>query len=463
MINPGIKVREIIELILKKYKCKSISSARRGKDLKLKAVLRLVLKDHYGMLWSYASEILNSNQVLLVRSSVTNADGKYSFVGFFVFLRVKEGWLEGCRRVIGLDGCFLKTICKGELLSAVGRDGNNQIYPIAWSKEVMPLAEHRQCAKHIYANFRKKFTWVQYRNLFWKAAKATYPAKFEQVMKEINDISNDRTTLRTDHPESWSRAFFTTDKACDAVENGISECFNALIVDARRKPIINMLEDIRVSLMERMQRMREKHVKWNDVLCPNIIKKFEILKDLHRVSGLTPTIPKTITSKQKENARKHHTKDRWDASEGDRNRTRVSSKRAEIHCSASGGVRTRGGSARGGSAKGGSARGRSVRGGSARGWSARGGFPARGGVLQEWICKGVGPTSWDGLLNIRVILFSIHSEDGNPSSVNIKQHCGRYKRQCCSLTAAESDSLPHPHTQATKTYYKHQDSRIKKA
>ncbi|GKE46911.1 hypothetical protein Tco_1478169, partial [Tanacetum coccineum] len=25
--------------------------------------------------------------------------------------------------------------------------------------------------------------------------------------------------------------------------------------------------------------------------------------------------------------------------------------------------------------------------------------------------------------NIRVILFSIHSDDGNPSSVNIKQHC----------------------------------------
>nr|GEW13097.1 retrovirus-related Pol polyprotein from transposon TNT 1-94 [Tanacetum cinerariifolium] len=27
--------------------------------------------------------------------------------------------------------------------------------------------------------------------------------------------------------------------------------------------------------------------------------------------------------------------------------------------------------------------------------------------------------------NITVILFSIHSDDGNPSSVNIKQHCGR--------------------------------------
>ncbi|GKA70833.1 retrovirus-related pol polyprotein from transposon TNT 1-94 [Tanacetum coccineum] len=32
-----------------------------------------------------------------------------------------------------------------------------------------------------------------------------------------------------------------------------------------------------------------------------------------------------------------------------------------------------------------------------------------------------------------------------------------------SLTPAESDSLPHAHTQATHTYYKHQDSRIKKA
>ncbi|GJV56063.1 hypothetical protein Tco_1457068 [Tanacetum coccineum] len=30
----------------------------------------------------------------------------------------------------------------------------------------------------------------------------------------------------------------------------------------------------------------------------------------------------------------------------------------------------------------------------------------------------------DDVLNIRVILFSIHSDDGNPFSVNIKQHYG---------------------------------------
>ncbi|GKE53199.1 hypothetical protein Tco_1488355, partial [Tanacetum coccineum] len=66
----------------------------------------------------------------------------------------------------------------------------------------------------------------------------------------------------------------------------------------------------------------------------------------------------------------------------------------------------------------------------------------------------------------RVILFSIHSDNGNPSSINIKQHWGRSvltepRRQCSSLTPAESNSLPH--AQASKTSYKHQDSRIKKA
>ncbi|CAI9278733.1 unnamed protein product [Lactuca saligna] len=101
--------------------------------------------------------------------------------------------MRGCKRVIGLDGCFLKGQCKGELLTAIGRDGNNQVYPIAWVvvdvenkdnwewfinllmkdlglelgegltvisdqhkglvevvKENLPLVEHRQCAIHVY-------------------------------------------------------------------------------------------------------------------------------------------------------------------------------------------------------------------------------------------------------------------------------------------------------------------------
>ncbi|GKE75890.1 hypothetical protein Tco_1537931 [Tanacetum coccineum] len=50
---------------------------------------------------------------------------------------------------------------------------------------------------------------------------------------------------------------------------------------------------------------------------------------------------------------------------------------------------------------------------------------------------------------------------GGSSKLNLPDH--RYKRRSCNLILVESDSLPHAHAQATKTYYKHQDSRIKKA
>ena len=33
---------------------------------------------------------------------------------------------------IGLDDCFLKGEYDGQLLSAVGKDGNNQMFPIAY-------------------------------------------------------------------------------------------------------------------------------------------------------------------------------------------------------------------------------------------------------------------------------------------------------------------------------------------
>ncbi|KAK4386034.1 hypothetical protein Sango_2474000 [Sesamum angolense] len=41
------------------------------------------------------------------------------------------GFMEGCRPIIGLDGYFLKTVYGGQLLVAVGRDGNDNMFPIA--------------------------------------------------------------------------------------------------------------------------------------------------------------------------------------------------------------------------------------------------------------------------------------------------------------------------------------------
>ncbi|KAK5812288.1 hypothetical protein PVK06_027715 [Gossypium arboreum] len=45
----------------------------------------------------------------------------------------KNGYRVGCRRIIGLDGCFLKGYFGGYLLVAVGIDTNSGIYLITYA------------------------------------------------------------------------------------------------------------------------------------------------------------------------------------------------------------------------------------------------------------------------------------------------------------------------------------------
>lgn len=72
-------------------------------------------------------------------------------------------------------------------------------------------------------------------------------------MKEIQDINPAVFVhLMERDPKTWSLAFFKVHHACESVENGLSESFNSVIMDARKKPIISMLEDIHIYLMQRM-------------------------------------------------------------------------------------------------------------------------------------------------------------------------------------------------------------------
>ncbi|KAK6784744.1 hypothetical protein RDI58_018199 [Solanum bulbocastanum] len=48
---------------------------------------------------------------------------------------LRKAFLARCRKCIGLDGCFLKSVTKRQLLVDVARDANNQMLPIAWSDD----------------------------------------------------------------------------------------------------------------------------------------------------------------------------------------------------------------------------------------------------------------------------------------------------------------------------------------
>ncbi|TQD99513.1 hypothetical protein C1H46_014849 [Malus baccata] len=52
---------------------------------------------------------------------------------YICFHACKIGFNQGCRPVIGLDGCFVKGQHPGQILAAVGIDGNNGMFPIAYA------------------------------------------------------------------------------------------------------------------------------------------------------------------------------------------------------------------------------------------------------------------------------------------------------------------------------------------
>ena len=140
--------------------------------------------------------------------------------------------------------------------------------------ENLPAAEHRCCARHIHANWKKNHPGNALKNAFWRAAKASTVADFNKVMDEIRCISPFAyDDLLKTNPKYWSRAYFKTLTHCDVVDNNISECFNSWILEARYKPIISMLDHIRVQCMERIHIKRDYMARIDTELCPRIIRK----------------------------------------------------------------------------------------------------------------------------------------------------------------------------------------------
>lgn len=144
------------------------------------------------------------------------------------------------------------------------------------AKDVLPRVEHRQCARHVFANYKKAYNGLDYKRLFWAASFSTTEAGFILAMEELHAINiNAYNYLVQREPSTWSRAFFPDGRACEAVENGVSESFNSVIMEARTKPILTLLEELRIYVMERFCRMSTKHITWNQDVCPAIMRKLK--------------------------------------------------------------------------------------------------------------------------------------------------------------------------------------------
>ncbi|KAL6569678.1 hypothetical protein OROMI_014192 [Orobanche minor] len=301
--NPQWAVKDIMDSVRRRYGViiqKWIAYKVKSTALKM---LHGSMKQHYAKVGRYTEELRRSNKGGTFEL-VTISSTPPTFHRFFVCFRaLRSGFLEGCRKFICLDGCHLRTFLGGILLAAIGRDGNNQMFPICWaavegenkgswewflnhlkteldgtngegytfmsdqqkgllaaSASIFPRADHRNCARHIYANWKKVHKGDELKLAFWKVVRAFTESDFEEALEELKTIScKAAEDLLQQNPRVFCRAYFSDVSKCDVVVSNMAETFNGYILKARAKHIIDMLDDIRTLLMERMVQKQKFH------------------------------------------------------------------------------------------------------------------------------------------------------------------------------------------------------------
>ena len=105
--------------------------------------------------------------------------------------------------------------------------------------ELFPQAEHRLCARHIYANWYSDFRGEQLKMAFYSVAKCANEAQMNQRLDEIDNIqSGAKQSLENKDIRQWCRAFFRSCTKCDSVDNNSTEACNFVLIVSRSKHII---------------------------------------------------------------------------------------------------------------------------------------------------------------------------------------------------------------------------------
>ena len=88
----------------------------------------------YGLLRDYAKMVrrIDVGSKVILQTETANENAEPNFKRMYIRYNVqKVGFLGGCRPFVRLDGCHLKGRFGGQLLSAIAKDGNDNIFLVA--------------------------------------------------------------------------------------------------------------------------------------------------------------------------------------------------------------------------------------------------------------------------------------------------------------------------------------------
>ncbi|XP_021844717.2 uncharacterized protein [Spinacia oleracea] len=266
-----------------------------------KEVINGIFSESYALLPRYAEMIKETNPecYALITWHSDHGDVQPKFKAcFFSFGAQVKGFLKGCRPIIGIDGAHLSGFFKGILLSALGIDGNNEIFLLAYGvvdtesqeswnyfmrnlralferegcsrddwtfisdrmrgvdlavHENFPRATRRCCAQHLYMNCKNGgWSGELFHKLFWIAANAYNPYVYNKAIEKITEFDPNATKYLDTCTEQWSRHQFDPLVCCDHNTTNYVESFNALTKPYRDLPLLSLFEAIREWAMERI-------------------------------------------------------------------------------------------------------------------------------------------------------------------------------------------------------------------
>ncbi|GJV47129.1 hypothetical protein Tco_1437341, partial [Tanacetum coccineum] len=212
-----------------------------------KAVKKKVVKNKVVKKKVVKKKVVKKKAVSKYRNYNLGSLVTYKWIALQYFKEIIEDPFMPLRKM--RDDIRQKFMIDGELLTSMGKDANNQMYLIAWAIVRVENAEN----------------WGWFLHLLHDDL-------------SLND-GNRITIISNSHK---------MDMRCASFENGIFESFNRAIL-GRHKPIITMLEEIMLYIMQRLVPMNKIAFNLEDRITPSIRKRLEILKEKQREWHIFPS------------------------------------------------------------------------------------------------------------------------------------------------------------------------------